>query len=432
MRYNKSNHKGDNKMKKWHEWSKKQKYLLVAAAVVAVGGGGIGVKVYADNQYKQQVVQTMKELEKQGPYLDDLYRQVLSFSDADFLLKDISEDNLTNVLHDAENYQLPEYKVKDKQVMAQVNATKQLVKLIQRTAKTTEEQYTLQNNINSLFKEAAVNGRDVKKELAITDDLKLADVEKYVADLDAVSQLEKQVTPIVEKQDYAAEQATLKDSEWAKAMRDVLDNAKKQVEDITNLTKKVDGYFKDGKPQNTAKAAELTALKKDVEKIQNDKAKKGLLDKLSQVIVEVDKKEKAAAEKKAKESGGSVVKKDDGSYVVESAGDNSNSSSQAAAGGNSTSNNNASVTTSNAGGGSYTAPATNNGGGGSYTPPASNSGDGGTSTPPANNNGGGWSANVDMTEGGDVADFGNSNGATGGGNTWTGSGELSGEGFPDW
>lgn len=51
------------------------------------------------------------------------------------------------------------------------------------------------------------------------------------------------------------------------------------------------------------------------------------------------------------------------------------------------------------------------------------------STPPANNNGGGsWSGTGNVTGGGDVPDYGNSNGATGGGNTWTG-GDFDGSGI---
>lgn len=413
-------------MKKFNEWTKKQKIILGVVVAGVVVGGASSVKAYENHQYKQQIITTKKELNSEFASLKDLASAVDLLRDKEnpnFLSSKVTLSNIETIEKQLDKFK-SEHQTTTLVQMKDLN-TKVVNKLdeVEKSTNVTKFQSTVQEEVNALFvsdKDVAIKGTTVKTDLSIIDDLTIAQIEKVVNDTK-----NKDMLVLLPK-------STDEKLDWEKAVMSVTDSATNQVKQIDEVTKKVNSLFKENKPIETTEAKIISEIEKEINTIKNEKAKKSLSDKLKQVSEAVTKKTKEVAETKAKEEQAVATKNAENSATNGSVETNNNTQSQATDTNNYTDNGSSNTYTPTTGGGDYSS--SNNGGstGGGYTPPANNNG-GGSYTPPANNgggnsNGGSWSGTGNQTGGGNI-DFGQ--GGDEGWNNWTG-GDFDGSGIPDW
>lgn len=364
-------------MKKWNEWTKKQKMTLGVALAVVIVGGAVGTKVYANNQHQKSVETALETIKKEKLTLEQLQQAVDELRDKEnpnFLAKNVDLKALESIEKQLDQLKkghvtdsLSELKKDNKEVVTLIDEVDANVQAI-------SYQLMTQTKVSQLFtvkdKQYVIQGSDFMLDLPTADDLAIGDIEAVVN----ATRSEGKLMTIPESTDAK--------KSWEQAIEALTSEATKQVTLIEDSQKEVAALFKDKKPVDTTDKKKIDALRKKIEGIRNEKAKNELLAQLKQVEEAVNKKEKADADKKAKEdvaksdvsvdTKGIAPQGDSGSgqtdsYDVNGNLNNSNWSDQ-----------------SSQGGGGYNPPASNNGGG--YTPPTNNGGGG--YNPPANNGGG--------------------------------------------
>lgn len=374
-------------MKKWNEWTKKQKTTLgIVVACVVVGGGAVGTNVYAKNQHQQAVTQALETIKKEKLTLEQLQKAVDELRDKEnpnFLAKEVDLKSLDSIQKQIDqlkaehkNDSLTEVAKENKEVVTILDEVESKVKAV-------NYQLMTQNKVTQLFsvkdKEQVISGTEFNLELPTADDLTLADIEAVVT---ATKNEAKLVT---------IPKSTDEKKSWELAIDSLTKEAEKQVTEINELIEVLSKWFdKENKPVDTVKRDDLKAIEKRINNLKNQKVKEGLSVKWKQVNEAVVKKEKAEADKKAKETGGKVEQKADGSFEVTTPKDNPQNVATNDAG---TTNQDTGYQGNNNQGGGYNPPATNNGGnnnsgGGSVTPPTNNGGGQNPGNNGGNNNGG--------------------------------------------
>lgn len=381
-------------MKKWNEWTKKQKMTLGIVVACVVVGGAVGTNVYAKNQHQQAVTQALETIKKEKLTLEQLQKAVDELRDKEnpnFLAKEVDlkaldsiQKQIDQLKDEHKNDSLSEVAKENKEVVTILDEVESNVKAV-------NYQLMTQNKVTQLFtvndKEQVIAGTDFNLELPTANDLTLADIEAVVT---ATKNEAKLVT---------IPKSTDEKKSWELAIDSLTKEAEKQVTEINALNEVVAKWFnKDNKPLDTVKRDDLKAIEKRINSLKNKKAKDELSVKWKQVNEAVVKKEKAEADKKAKETGGKVEQKADGSFEVITPQDKPQNVASNDTG---TTNQDTGYQGNNNQGGGYNPPATNNGGnnnsgGGSATPPTNNgggqnpgnnggnsNGDGGNVTPPA-------------------------------------------------
>lgn len=373
-------------MKKWNEWTQKQKLTLGAVLAVLVVGGAVGTKVYANNQHQKSVETALKAIKKEKLTLEQLQQAVNELRDKEnpnFLAKEVDLKALESIEKQID--QLKKDHVKDSSTLSEVEKeNKEVVTMLDRIesdVKAVDYQVLLQEKVSELFivkdNEKVINGIDFNLEFPTADDLTLDEIE-------AVVTTTKNGLKLV-----TIPKSTDEKNSWEQAIESLTKEAEKQVTEINALTEVVAKWFnKDNKPLDTVKRDDLKAIEKRINSLKNKKAKDELSVKWKQVNEAVVKKEKAEADKKAKETGGKVEQKADGTFEVTTPQDKPQNVAS----------NDAGTTNQDTGyqgnqGGGYNPPATNNGGnnnsgGGSVTPPTNNGGGQNNGNNGGNNNGG--------------------------------------------
>lgn len=284
----------DLTMKKWNECSRKQQVALVIVALCLLGGG-VGYKVYAETQYKQEVSQAIKGIKEENKELAAFLDELESLRDQEnpsFLKKDVSLNKL-----EASKKALEEVTSKLKtRDFSEVDKEKEkqtkLVKEIEAAQESIETQLLIQGEINSLFEtkeKQAINGTEIHQDLAIKDDLELEEVEA----------IEKQLKEKL--QTITLPHAEDEKMSWEQTADGLLSAARKQVEIISSLRKEVGQLFKDNKPIDTTSNKKIEELEKKINEVKNGKAKKDLTDRLKKVKEAVNKKNEADKKKKEQE-----------------------------------------------------------------------------------------------------------------------------------
>lgn len=365
-------------MKKWNEWTKKQKTTLGIAVACVVVGGAVGTNVYAKNQHQQAVTQALETIKKEKLTLEQLQKAVDELRDKEnpnFLAKEVDLNTIDSIQkqivllkNEHKNDSLSEVEKENKEVVTMLDRIESDVKAV-------DYQVLLQENVSELFivkdNEKVINGTDFNLEFPTVDDLTLDEIEEVVTTTKNGLKL------------VTIPKSTDETNSWEQSIESLTKEAEKQVTEINDLIEVISKWFdKENKPVDTVKRDDLKTIEKRINNLKNQKVKEGLSVKWKQVNEAVVKKEKSEADKKAKETGGKVEQKADGTFEVTTPQDKSQNVES----------NDAGTTNKDTGyqgnqGGGYNPPATNNGGnnnsgGGSVTPPTNNGG-GGNVTPPA-------------------------------------------------
>lgn len=358
-------------MKKWNEWTKKQKMTLGIAVACVVVGGAVGTNTYLANQQQAAIAKDLEMIKNEKLTLEQLEKAVNQLRDKEnpnFLVKEVDLKALDSIQKQLDQLKKEHKNVFYEEVGKENREVVTLLDEVESNVKAVNYQLMTQNKVTQLFtvndKEQVIAGTYFNLELPTADDLTLADIEAVVT---ATKNEAKLVT---------IPKSTDEKNSWEQAIESLTKEAEKQVTEINALNEVVAKWFnKDNKPLDTVKRDDLKAIEKRINSLKNKKAKDELSVKWKQVNEAVVKKEKEEADKKAKETGGKVEQKADGTFEVTTPQDKSQNVAS----------NDAGTTNQDTGyqgnqGGGYNPPATNNGGN-------NNSGDGSV-TPPINNGGG--------------------------------------------
>lgn len=373
--------------------SKKKLAVMGTVVVFAVSGVGIGLKVNADNQYKEKIGQALQATNSVDKEIDTLEKELLAFyegDDQEFLVKDLSVAELNSLKESIDKVVLPKYEVSSKELTSKLVRTKSEKESVVDNFVTIKGKLDQQELLNSFFqKDKAINGSNVTTDLVIIDDLKKDQ-------LFSLSEEDKGVR--------------------AEAIKKVLKNATDQLDQIKKTSEQIDKFFKDNKVIDPVDDKALKIAQDDAKKIKNEKACKAQEARLKQVTDEVAKRKAAEDKVKAEAVQTTVADPTNNTASATTSGPTTGQQAESYSGGVNnpvTYNDNGYSGGGNTGGG-YTGGG-NQGGGSS----------GGTSTGGGNQGGGstgGTSTGGGAQGGGSTTGGGNQGGgSTGGGNTGGGT-----------
>ncbi|SJZ75459.1 hypothetical protein SAMN02745116_01342 [Pilibacter termitis] len=295
----------------------------------------------------EAIAEQKKEFEKKSKDLESIQSEIKGLWEDEtkgFLKKEVSEDTFKKLQKQFSEHKIAK-EVENKQVESAKNDYNKEIAKTTKVFGDFEVTFNSQTKTNALFKAPVVIGKEVKKDGTISDGLTI----------EKINEVDTEVL----------------NNEFSKAVAELKKIATDQVNGITNSKKAVEALFKDGKPLDNEE--NYNKVKKEVEKIKNETAKKELLAKLDQVkkVVEEKKKvaeekakkeaeekkaaEKAEAEAAAEQSGGKAVQDDSGNWAVETPQGVTVAPSQAAPQAQAPSNNNNGSST---GGGNTASPQT--------------------------------------------------------------------------
>ncbi|MHC5250339.1 hypothetical protein [Enterococcus sp. LJL90] len=406
-------------MNKWSNFTQKKKLLVIGGAlgvVLVIGGGSTA---YGISQSRQQRVNAQVTLQQQTDLVDEdgsLAKEISALFDSEqpaFLTADITQatmDGLQKKLDSAKKE--ADTVVREYSDLSNAAFTKSYQEL-ESQLMNAEDKYTTQIAINEVFDgdTAALSGTTVHADLAI----------KEATTADSLSA----ILPLV---------ADIEADEWVDAFDSVYNNAKAQVDTITQATDTVNALFDGDTPKEDVTQDSYNAAKEVVDTIKNETVKATLTDKLGIVQAKLDEKKaaeeaaaKAEAEAQAASTGGTVVQNEDGSYAVQAPATSSTSGSTgSSASGGSSSGSSSTYSGSN---NSSSSSSNNN----SYTPSSSGSSSGGSSS--GSTTSGGSSGNSAGSSSSSGSNSGGSSDDTGGnstGGTVTGGGSSSHGGGASW
>lgn len=381
-------------MKNMKEWTKKTKWVLGITTLFVIGGCSVGYKVYADSIKAKNIEEMKAKVEAENQKIDRINSEIqkmYSNHEKGFLIENVSTESIKEIENQIKSLNTITLTTKDKNLEVNIKSQDESIKDLENNYKLLNFQVEVQNRVNDLFNNDAINGGTVKKDLAISDNCNRESIEKIFFDTKTL------------------DGTFLKDSEWTKAIKGLKEAALEQLKQIEVATQKANALFDKENVKGDVSQDAYNQAKGEVDKIKNEKAKKSLTDRLAKVAKKLEEKaqaekekQKAEAEAQATASGGTVVENADGSYSVKA--------------------NNSGVSGTNSGGYSYSGGSSSNGssGNGGYTGNnGASSSTGGSSSNSGNSGGNTWSGNQD-SGGSTAGGVGSDSTATGNGGTWTG------------
>lgn len=379
-------------MEKVKNWSKKKKIIagVITLACVGVVAGG-AVSVSASNKEKARMEKVYEDNKTKLEQLNTDLKATIDKENPEYLVKGVTKKQM-EIFYNRKGQAV---------TLLTEGSNGKLTDEVNNVLDTYEKvanAFDRQEAVNSLYvqtdKEQAMNGKELKKDLAIADGLKQESV-KNVRDL------------------YFVKEAK---TDYDKTINGFINTAEGQLKQIDKAKAEVGKVFKDNKVVSTDSKL-YDSAKADVDKIKNAKAKTDLQTALDKVKAELDKKAEA---EKAKQEADSVKQAEEAKAaeaekapkapqtqapdVNTTEGGTTNGANQTPPPVNDYTNN----------GGGYSDPSGGNTGGG-YTPPATDNG-GGTTAPPAPPATGG--GNNVVVNPGDIQ--GSEENNTGGTNEWWG------------
>lgn len=263
-------------MKKWSEYTNKQKFLVVACSLGVICGGTFGgYQAYAVNQQakdKQALQQVLHAVNEEG----SITNAILSFQDpngylTEYLVKEDIE-TIQKRLEALKNYcdafedKYPESKVEEEQ---EIFKQEELLKLV-------EKKLAIQDQVNALFttETPAINGSTVNKDLALAEGV----------DKEAIEQID-------------TTDDTLPKDKWLESIEALKTVANEQITAIEKADKAVNACYKNNKVASNVTKKNYEEAEKAVKAVKRESDKERLTKKLAEIKKVVEENEKKAKEK---------------------------------------------------------------------------------------------------------------------------------------
>lgn len=296
---------------KWIALQKKYRIMIIIAlAVVVVGGGTLGAYAYSNHQaelerqaYEQAITDQRAQLDVQAEQLADLQTSVGALLDESYLKADVTDEDIKALEDQLAGIKVTavEDKYKD-DLQEPLDKTAAKKADTEKLLGTVRVKYDAQTDINALFEKPALVGSKTEKKPVITDNL----------DSKAIS---------AAKEKYYQDKS---EEKWQQSINGLLDAAEKQLKQIDKLKAQLAKYLKDGKITDKVTPEVIADLHAKLDKIQNKTVKTELLDEIVKIELLHDEKVRVAEEEKAKtaeaEAAAAAEKQENGSDETAAAG----------------------------------------------------------------------------------------------------------------
>lgn len=251
------------------KWTNKKKIIVGVVTLVCVGvvaGGATAVS--EKNKTAAKIEQKQKEYMEVLDNVNTELKAALDKEDEHYLVQGFTQEDMDSFVEQKNTANAIDGNEAVKSAITTVNDTFEKV----------QTAFNRQEAVNSLYKRdeqtQAMDGKELKNDLAITDDLK----KEFVMNI---------------KDAHFVNDAK---NEYDKTINSFITNAAEQVEQIEIAEVAVSKIYNSTEEKvSSVDQTHYDSAKSEVDKIKNDKAKNDLLEKISKVKEEIDKQ--AAAKK---------------------------------------------------------------------------------------------------------------------------------------
>ncbi|EGP5215745.1 hypothetical protein [Enterococcus faecium] len=267
---------------------KKKVHWGVVGATLIVAGG-MAVFTINEQNYSRQVEAVTSELSTHKKQLQKIETEIAGlYADEhkQFLSSDVTQAKIDSLKKTIEKFKSEAEshakKVETLRKQDQETCQKELVDITKLDEKINEVQMIFDQTqaVNSLFSTPYIENAEINEEAIIIDDLN---------------------SEMIEEKKEKIELENLEENEFSSAISKAIKSAENQLAQIERARKVVEELYKDGKPTDKVTRETLESVKKEVELIKNEKAKKSFNEPLKAIEEKVTADEKAEAERVAAE-----------------------------------------------------------------------------------------------------------------------------------
>ncbi|NTL98175.1 hypothetical protein HQ708_01950 [Enterococcus faecium] len=267
---------------------KKKVHWGVVGATLIVAGG-MAVFTINEQNYSRQVEAVTSELSTHKKQLQKIETEIAGlYADEhkQFLSSDVTQAKIDSLKKTIEKFKSEAEshakKVETLRKQDQETCQKELVDITKLDEKINEVQMIFDQTqaVNSLFSTPYIENAEINEEAIIIDDLN---------------------SEMIEEKKEKIELENLEENEFSSAISKAIKSAENQLAQIERVRKVVEELYKDGKPTDKVTRETLESVKKEVELIKNEKAKKSFNEPLKAIEEKVTADEKAEAERVAAE-----------------------------------------------------------------------------------------------------------------------------------
>lgn len=257
--------------------TRKGKVILGGLIGAVLVGGAVTVKVQSDSAAQEKarvLVQTeVKENEKLLTKAEALFDTTQAY-----LKKDIKQSEISDVKSDLEK-NVQDVKAADgKKFSIDFSAFENSKTKVEKTIEKAEKMFSLQEKVNQLFTEPAMNSFKISENPVLNKDTKLESIQGLEKEL----QKEEENTPFQVKIPFKTRMLNL--TKTARTQYDDINNAEKAVEEV--LKAKED-------------EKKLESAQSSIDKIKNEDIKKELLEKIKPAKLAIESKKAKESEEAA-------------------------------------------------------------------------------------------------------------------------------------
>ncbi|MDQ8451086.1 hypothetical protein Q3F48_00040 [Enterococcus faecium] len=266
---------------------KKVNWGVVGATLIVAGG--MAVFTINEQNYSRQVEAVASELSTHKKQLQKIETEIAGlYADEhkQFLSSDVTQAKIDSLKKTIEKYKSDATthakKVETLRKQDQETCQKELVDITKLDEKINEVQVIFDQTqaVNSLFQTPYIENAEINEEATIIDDLN---------------------SEMIEEQKEKIELENLEENEFSSAISKAIKFAENQLAQIEKVRKVVEELYKDGKPTDKVTRETLESVKKEVELIKNEKARKSFNEPLKAIEEKITTDEKAEAERVAAE-----------------------------------------------------------------------------------------------------------------------------------
>ena len=267
---------------------KKKVHWGVVGATIIVAGG-MAVFTINEQNYSRQVEAVASELSTHKKQLQKIETEIAGlYADEhkQFLSSDVTQAKIDSLKKTIEKFKSEAEshakKVETLRKQDQETCQKELADITKLDEKINEVQMIFDQTqvVNSLFSTPYIENAEINEEAIIIDDLN---------------------SEMIEEKKEKIELENLEENEFSSAISKAIKSAENQLAQIERARKVVEELYKDGKPTDKVTRETLESVKKEVELIKNEKAKKSFNEPLKAIEEKVTADEKAEAERVAAE-----------------------------------------------------------------------------------------------------------------------------------
>lgn len=266
--------------------NKKVQIGIVSMALITLCG--IGLYLLNETNYQKQVEVAASELSSNEKKLKQIQLELSAIYTDDskqFLKEEVNQEKINSLVERLEAYE---------------NANKNTDELLADLRKNDQKKYQLNvNNISSIKNELQVVQRKLNGKQSINGLFQKPYLIGAKSDQDVIIIDDLSEEQLKDVRDIYYQKEVKEEQDFEDALNEGLDLAAEQVDQINKTNKMLEELYKDGKATDQVDREKYELLKKEVELIKNEKAKKSFNNPLKVIEEKVKEREALAEQEKA-------------------------------------------------------------------------------------------------------------------------------------